>query len=89
MKDSAVKIERPDISGAIWDKDIPGIVSGMRAKGVTEFTISASPCNITERLAVFENNGAILQGLTWVDCGRINSVTFEKKLTPAFLMKIV
>ncbi len=89
MKHSAVKNEKPNISGAIWDKDIPDIINGMKEAGVTEFTISASPCGVTERLAVFEANGAILQGLTRVNLGAVNSATFEEKLTPAFLMKII
>ena len=33
-----------NISGAIWDKDIPAIVAGFKAEGISEFTTSDDPC---------------------------------------------
>ena len=89
MKDSAVKITRPDISNALWAKDIPAMVKGMKAEGVTEFTVSDGRCNIAEILAVFEDNGAKLQGLAYIDNGRLNGKRGEPEMTPAFLMKIM
>ena len=69
-----------NISGAIWDKDIPAIVAGMKAEGISEFTISEDACGLLKTLAVFEANGAKVQGLT-----TIKSLAGD---IPAFLMQI-
>lgn len=55
-----------NISGTIWDKDIPAIVAGFKAEGISEFTISDDPCGMLKTLAVFEANGAKVQGFTSV-----------------------
>ena len=78
-----------DISGSFWPKEIPAMIGEMKAEGISEFTISDSRCGITEILAVFEDNGAKLQGLTYIDCGRLNGKTGEPEMKPAFLMKIM
>ena len=52
-----------DISGTIWEKDIPGKVKAMKDAGISEFTISDTSCGIVRTLAVFEENGAKLQGV--------------------------
>ena len=69
-----------NISGAIWDKDIPAIVAGFKAEGISEFTISEDACGLLKTLAVFEANGAKVQGLTTV-----KSLAGE---IPAILMQI-
>ena len=69
-----------NISGAIWDKDIPAIVAGFKAEGISEFTISEDACGLLKTLAVFEANGAKVQGLT-----SIKSLAGE---IPAILMQI-
>ena len=69
-----------NISGTIWDKDIPAIVAGFKAEGISEFTISDDPCGMLRTLAVFEANGAKVQGLT--------SVKSPAGEIPAFLMQI-
>ena len=69
-----------NISGAIWDKDIPAIVAGFKAGGISEFTISEDACGLLKTLAVFEANGAKVQGLT-----TIKSLAGD---IPAFLMQI-
>lgn len=84
----ANKMELLNISGSFWAEDIPEMVKTMKAEGVTEFTMSDSRCRITEIIAVFENNGAKLQGLTYIDNGRLNGKTGEPEMTPAFLMRI-
>ena len=78
-----------DISDALWAKDIPEMVEEMKAEGITEFTISDSRCNIAEILAVFEDNGAKLQGLTKIPTGFNDFETDEPEMKPAFLMKIM
>ena len=78
-----------DISGSFWPKEIPAMIGEMKAEGISEFTISDSRCNITEILAVFENNGAKLQGLTRIATGFNNFETDEPEMKPAFLMKIM
>ena len=89
MKDSAMKIEGLDISGVIWDKDIQGKVKAMKDAGISEFTISDTSCGIVRTLAVFEENGAKLQGLTSVKSGWCDFETGEDEMKPAFLMKIL
>ena len=69
-----------NISGAIWDKDIPAIVAGMKAEGISEFTISEDACRLLKTLAVFEANGAKVQGLT--------SVKSPAGKIPAILMRV-
>ena len=69
-----------NISGAIWDKDIPAIVAGFKAEGISDFTISEDACGLLKTLAVFEANGAKVQGLT-----TIKSLAGD---IPAFLMQI-
>ena len=66
-----------NISGTIWDREIPGIVRILRAEGVSEFTISDDPSGMLDTLSVFEAHGAKLQGLTTIEGGN-----------PAFLMKL-
>ena len=78
-----------DISDALWAKDIPEMVKGIKAEGITEFTVSDGRCGIAEILAVFEENGAKLQGLTYIDSGLCDWETGEPKMKPAFLMKIM
>ena len=51
-----------NISGTIWDREIPGIVRMLRADGVSEFTISDDPSGLLDTLSVFEAHGAKLQG---------------------------
>ena len=78
-----------DISDVLWPEDIPAMIEEMKAEGVAEFTISDSRCNITEILAVFEDNGAKLQGLTRIATGFNNFETDEPEMKPAFLMRIM
>ena len=78
-----------DISGSFWANDIPAMVEAMKTEGVAEFTISDGRCNIAEIIAVFEDNGAKLQGLTRINSGFNNFRTGEPEMKPAFLMKIV
>ena len=69
-----------NISGTIWDKDIPAIVASFKAEGISEFTILDDPCGMLKTLAVFEANGAKVQRLT--------SVKSPAGEIPAFLMQI-
>ena len=78
-----------DISGSFWAREIPAMVEEMKAEGISEFTISDGRCNVTEILAVFEGNGAKLQGLTRIATGFNNFETDEPEMKPAFLMKIM
>ena len=78
-----------DISGIIWEKDIPAKVKAMKEAGISEFTVSDTSCRIAETLAVFEANGAKLQGLTYIDSGWCDFETGEPQMKPAFLMKIM
>lgn len=78
-----------DISGSFWPKEIPAMVAEMKAEGITEFTISDGRCGIVEIIAVFEDNGAKLQGLTRIGTGFNDCTTGEPEMRPAFLMKII
>lgn len=76
-----------NISSLIWERDIPGIVADFRAEGISEFTITSSPCDLIKRLAVFEANGAKVQGLTEIQ-GDFDIETKKPEVIPAILMKI-
>ena len=67
-------------NGTIWDKDIPAILAGFKAEGISKFTISDDPCGLLKTLAVFEANGARVQGLT--------SVKSPAGEIPAILMRV-
>lgn len=55
-----------DFSGTICDKDIKAITGSLRKLGIKEFTISSTACGIIKTLALFEAEGAKVQGLTSV-----------------------
>ena len=78
-----------DINGSFWPKEIPAMVDEMKTEGISEFTISDGRCGIAEILAVFEDNGAKLQGLTRIGTGFNDFETDEPEMKPAFLMKIM
>ena len=78
-----------DISGSFWPKEIPAMIGEMKAEGISEFTISDSRCGIKEILAVFEDNGAKLQGLTKINSGFHDFKTGEPKMKSVFLMRII
>lgn len=77
-----------NISGSFWGKDIPAMVNAMKAEGVKEFTISDSRCGVAEILAVFEENGAKLTGLTQIKSGSCDFETGQPEIIPAFLMRL-
>ena len=80
--------DKLDISGSFWGNDIPAMVEAMKAEGVREFTVSDSRCGIAEILAVFEDNGAKLAGLTQINSGSCDFETGQPEMIPAFLMRL-
>ena len=77
-----------DFNGTIWDKDIPAIVTDLKEKGITEFTISNTASGLLKTLAIFEANGAKVQGLTSVEGDYVDTETGELVIIPAMLMRI-
>lgn len=69
-----------DFHSTIWDKDVKAIVASLRKFGIEEFTISSTACGIVETLALFEAEGAKVQGLT--------SVKSSAEEIPAILMRV-
>ena len=53
-----------DFNSTIWDKYVKAVTVSMRRFGIKEFTISSTDCGIVRTLALFEAEGAKLQGLT-------------------------
>ena len=78
-----------NISGSIWEKDIPAIVAGFRAEGISEFTITNDACGLIGKLAEFEANGAKVQGLTEIKSSNVDIETGEPETTAAILMRIM
>lgn len=78
-----------NISGSIWEKDIPAIVADFRAEGISEFIITDEACGLIGKLAVFEANGAKVQGLTQIKSSFLDFETGEPEMIPAILMKVM
>ena len=78
-----------NISGSIWEKDIPAIVAGFRAEGISEFTITNEACGLIRTLSVFEANGAKVQGLTEITSSSVDIETGKPEMTAAILMRIM
>lgn len=77
-----------DFNGTIWDRDIPAIVTGLKEKGIKEFTISNTASGLLKTLAIFEANGAKVQGLTSIKGDYLDTQTGELVTIPAMLMRI-
>lgn len=70
-----------DFNNTIWDKDVKAIMASLRKFGIEEFTVSSTACGIVRTLALFEAEGAKVQGLT--------SVKRFMDEIPAFLLRVI
>ena len=78
-----------NISGSIWEKDIPSIVAEFKAEGISEFTITNEASGLIGKLAAFEANGAKVQGLMQVESSSVDIETGEPEMIPAILMRLI
>ena len=78
-----------NISGSIWEKDIPAIVANLRAEKISEFTITNEASGLIGKLAAFEANGAKVQGLTQIKSSSVDIETGEPEMIPAILMRVI
>lgn len=53
-----------DFGDVIWDREVPAICEALRDNDVSEFTISSTFSSLIPTLAVFEENGYRVAGLT-------------------------
>ena len=82
-------MKNTNVSSSIWEKDIPAIIAGFKEQGISEFTISEDSCGLIGKLAVFEANGAKVQGLTQVRTGNVKFETGEEEMIPAIMMRVM
>ncbi|MDO4503834.1 MAG: hypothetical protein Q4B84_01635 [Clostridia bacterium] len=77
-----------DFNDVIWDNEIEHIVSDCRTYGIDYITISSTSSSMVETLAKFEKCGCKMVGLTKVTSHYTDFMTGEKKIVPAFKVKI-
>ena len=78
-----------NISGSIWEKEIPAIVAEFKAEGISEFTITNEASGLIGKLAAFEANGAKVQGLTQVESSSVDIETGKPEMISAILMRLI
>lgn len=78
-----------NISGSIWEKDIPSMVAEFKAEGISEFTITNQASGLIGKLAAFEANGVKVQGLTQVKSSGVDIETGKPEMIPAILMRLI
>lgn len=77
-----------DFNDIIWDKEVEHIVSDCRTYGVDYITISSTSSSMVETLAKFEEFGCKMIGLTKITSRYADFMTGEKRIVPAFKVKI-
>lgn len=77
-----------DLYEYILEDQIPALVKQARELGIEEFTISSGFSGLQDTLAIFEEQGVTISGLTKVKTGLTGFGTDEPKLKNAIIMKI-
>ena len=77
-----------DFPEVIWEEDIEPIADFLKAKGITEFTISSTFSSLIPTLAAFEKQGFHMNGLTEVIAEYTDLITGKPKIIPAIHMKL-
>lgn len=75
-----------DFHDVIWDEDVAEIAAICEEAEVTEFTISSSFSGMIKTLAMFEDHGFVMDGLTKVKGGQAHWRTNEYAVIPAIKM---
>ena len=76
-----------DFSEVIWEKDIEQITKNLLENEIHEFTISSTFSGLITTLAEFEKHGFKMHGLTKVNARWTDTLTGEREIVPAILMK--
>lgn len=77
-----------DFDEVIWDRDVEDIMDFCKENDINQFTISSTYSRLIETVALFEENGAKLKGLTKINSCHQDYITGEERIIPAFLMVI-
>ncbi|MEA4853867.1 MAG: hypothetical protein VB082_06300 [Christensenella sp.] len=80
--------DRINFGEVIWDYDIEPILEGLKAEGITEFTISSTFSSLIETLAAFDKLGCRMAGLAQVKTRYTDWQTGEHALIPAIRMSL-
>ena len=75
-----------DFHEVIWDEDVAEIAAICEEAEVTEFTISSTFSGLIKTLAMFEDHGFVMDGLTKVKAGHTDWRTNEYAVIPAIKM---
>lgn len=75
-----------DFHDVIWDEDVAEIAAICEEAEVKEFTISSSYSSLIKTLAMFEDHGFVMDGLTKVKAGYTDWRTNEYAVIPAIKM---
>ena len=80
--------ETLDFNYVVWKSDVEPILADCRRFGITEFTISSTFSSLVEIIADFVERGCRLDGIVKVKAPYTDTVTGEKKILPAFLLRV-
>ena len=80
--------ETLDFNYVVWKSDVEPILADCRRFGITEFTISSTFSSLVEIIADFVERGCRLDGIVKVKAPYTDTVTGEKKVLPAFLLRV-
>ncbi|WP_195540552.1 DUF7698 family protein [Eubacterium maltosivorans] len=77
-----------DFDEVIFEQDVEDIMDFCKENDIKQFTISSTYSSLIETVALFEENGAKLRGLTKTKSYIKDYMTGKPKMIPAFLMVI-
>lgn len=56
-----------DLRDCIWEKNVPNLISNLRAQGIERFTFSTTWSGSVETAWLFQQNGCTLEGLVEIN----------------------
>lgn len=76
-----------NFNGVIWEREVPEISGDLRRAGVEFITISSTYTGLLNALALFDQEGYRLQGMTEVLASYVDFTTGERARIPAVILK--
>lgn len=77
-----------DLRDCIWDKDVPALISNLRAQGIERFTFSSTWSSAVETAWLFQQNGCTLEGLVEINGQCRGCFTDEYEKVHGYLFSI-
>ena len=77
-----------DFSECIWEKEIPQLVTDLKAYGIEEFTLSSTWSGTVKVAWGFQKNGCILEGMEEISGTSRDFKTGDYEKVPAFKFRI-